>query len=67
MNTVLNKSLNELADFLKEKGFGSDETIGICLLCKEERKAQKMLEYCKQQRELETSSLLEKAVEIYKE
>lgn len=66
MSNVYNMKLDELADYLKLSGFNAEETIGICLLCKEEIKASEMLEYCKNQTQLELSDLLEKAVEIYK-
>lgn len=62
---MLGQNLDKLANYLKKSGFSADDTVAICLLCKEEDKAERMLEYCKQQNELELSDLLEKGIEIY--
>ncbi len=61
---MLSKNLNDLADYLKDNRVESDMTVGICLLCKEDNKAKKLLEYCKSNPNLEDYEILQKAVEI---
>lgn len=64
----LTKAHYSLIDYLKSR-CGEDDDItgefvaGLCLVCRTENQAQDMLEYCKECETLDTSDLLEKAVE----
>lgn len=61
----LTENHKKLTYYLKDIGVTEEEMLAICLLCRTDEQAKKMLEYCEVQEKFEFSNILEKAVEIY--
>lgn len=63
----LTKNQLELGEYLKDKDFDIGMKLAICLCCRDDKQARKMLDYCLANPDLEDYKILEKAVEIYQE
>ncbi len=61
----LTENHKKLTYFFKYNGFDEKEMLAVCLLCRTDEQAREMLQYCYKCKDLNFTSLLEKAVEIY--